>query len=133
MVFTSSQRDQLRTYFGFPLIWANANATFEGIMNAIDGLQDGGATEAAVIAVLNQLVALDAQIAANAQLMLATEVTNEVKIDAARNDAYLRTVVGPGLIHQLSIRFSMNPAEDYYAAAPVGGGGYTVMHKVPSL
>lgn len=131
--FTPTERDQLRTYFGFPRLWTNSNPIFEGVLNAIDGLfdtSDAGATQAAVRAVLVQLTNLDVTIANNTQLMLGTEVNAQIKVDAIRMDAYLRGVVGPALIHQLSMRMSINPAEDYYAQATVGSGGDVKMHRL---
>lgn len=131
MAFTDVQKDQIRTYMGMPRLFAQSNAVLENAMSAIENLStlDGGATETAVKTALTNIASIEAQILANSTLMLATEVMDEVKFDAIRNDAGLRKV-GRSYIHQLSIRLSMMPQEDYFAAAPVSNYPGIRMHDV---
>lgn len=135
--FTPTERDSLRTYFGFPKIWSNSNPIYEGVLNAIDGLYDDpsdlGATQAAVRSVLTQLLALDVQIQNNMNLMLATDVSQKVKFDAIRQDCYWRSVMGPALIRQLANRMSIDPATDYYSPANINPGSDIYMHRLRGL
>jgi hypothetical protein len=116
--FTPQERDQIRTYLMVPLVFSTPGALLEGVMDGINGLyntSDAGATQAAIRVVLAKLTALEAQIAVNEQLMLASEVVDEVKIDAARVLAILRYMEGPALISQLAQRCAFNPDANYFA------------------
>lgn len=116
--FTDVQRDQIRTYMGMPLLFRHANAILENAMSAIENAPDSGATFNAVAATLVLLQAVDTKIDQNSALGLATEVMDEVKYDAARNDLILRRI-GRGYIKRLSIHLSMDVATDYYSPANV--------------
>lgn len=131
MVFTDVQKDQIRTYMGMPRLFAQSNAVLENAIEAIQNLVsiDGGATETAMKTTLTKLAALESTLDANSTLMLATEVMDEVKFDAIRNDAGLR-MVGRALIHQLSTRLSMMPQEDYFGPATVSNYPGIRMHDV---
>jgi hypothetical protein len=59
--------------------------------------------------------------------MLATEVSDEVKFDAIRNDRGIRSV-GRALINQLATIFSMLPTKDYYSAAPLDQTGNVTLY-----
>ena len=123
--FSNAERDQLRTYFGYPKLFKSSNAVFENVLDAINGLydSDGGATQAACRNVMTQIVALEAQLQVLQSLMLASEVTERIKVDAIKNDMYIRTISGPALINQLRIRFSMRPAIDYFARVQMSEAG----------
>jgi hypothetical protein len=132
--FTNSERDYLRTLMGYPILFSSSNAVFENIMNSINGLYalDGGATQAAIRNVMSEIEALELQLQTLSNLMLATEVEQKVKIDAIRNDLYLRNVVGPALINQLSVRFSMYPAISYFSPVKISPAGDAIVHRVDS-
>ena len=128
MAFSNVQRDQIRTYMGMPKLFSQANAVLENAMDAIDGIADGGATEGAMVAVLNNLQAIDAQILANSNLMLATEVMDEVKFDAIRADLGLRKM-GRYLINQIAIPLSMPPAVDFFSSPTLNPTPDITMHQ----
>jgi hypothetical protein len=129
-----SERDYLRTLMGYPIIFSSSNAVFENVLNSINGLYalDGGATQAAMRVVIAEIQALEVQLQNLSNLMLATEVEGKVKIDAIRNDLYLRTITGPALINQLSIRMSMYPAIDYFAKVRISNAGDFIVHRTDS-
>lgn len=131
MSFTDTQKDQIRTYMCMPRLFSQSNSVLENAIAAIENLVsiDGGATETAMKAVLVKLAAVEVALDANSNLMLATEVMDEVRFDAIRNDAGIR-MVGRGLIHQLTIRLSMMAQEDYFGPAPVSSYPGIRMHDV---
>ena len=124
------ERARIRLYMGMPKLFSQSNSVLESAMNAIDGLtaQDGGATQARMVTALQQIDAINTQLIANSKLMLATEVSDEVKFDAIRNDAGLRKV-GRYLIHQIAIPLSMNPAVDFFSAPALNATPDIVMHR----
>ena len=132
--WTNQERDYLRTLMGYPILFSSSNAVFENVMNSINGLYalDQGATQAAMRVVIAEIQAVEVQLSILSNLMLATEVEAKVKIDAIRNDVYLRTITGPALINRLAIRFSMFPAQDYFARVPISSAGSTIVHRVDS-
>ena len=90
--YTDLQRVQLRGYMGMSKLFASSNAIFENVLNTIEGAIDDGSTFNQTITLLNQLLVIDQQIITNSTLMLATEVSDEVKFDAIRNDRGIRSV-----------------------------------------
>lgn len=126
MAFTNTEKDLLRTYMGFPKLWSQANSVFETIMDTIDGINDGGATEASIRAILTKLAAIETKLDVNSNLMLAHEVTDEVKYDGGRNAMLLRSE-GRKLIQQLSIRFSIRAGKDYFGNVQVHDYGFNSM------
>jgi len=120
MAFTNAQRADIRAYLGYSKLFESANSILENAMTTIDNLQDSGATQARMVNVLTQLNNLDTLIATNQNLMLATEVVNEVSFDAIRADAGYRRI-GRALISQLCIPLSMRPASDYYSPTAITG------------
>lgn len=130
MAFTADQRAQIRLYMGMPKLFSQSNPVLESAMDALDGLvnQDGGATQARMITALQQLDAINTQLIANSKLMLATEVMDEVKFDAIRNDAGIRKM-GRYLIQQIAIPLSMNPAVDFFGPPALNPTPDIVMHK----
>jgi|SRR5580692_4088634 hypothetical protein len=130
--FTFQERDYLRTLFGYPILFSSSNARFENTLNAIDGLYsfDNGATQAAIRTVIASIQALEVTLANLQNLMLSTEVEGKVKVDAIRQDIYQRTVTGPALINQISVRFSMLPATDYFARVKISNAGDTMTTRL---
>ena len=130
--FTPSERDYLRALFGSSKLFTSSNTQFENILNSIDGLYsdptDMGATQAAIRVTLGKLENLETQLTNLSNLMLATEVDNEVKVNAIKNDYYLRFVVGPALITQIANRISFPPLIPYFSPAEVSSAGASV-HK----
>lgn len=114
--FTDVQKDQIRTYMGMPLLFHKANSILENAISTIENADT--ATFNAVANTLVLLQAIDTKIDQNSALGLATEVMDEVKFDAARNDLILRRI-GRGYIKRLSIHLSMDVATDYYSPANV--------------
>lgn len=130
--FSFVQRDQIRTYMGMPKLFAQSNSMLENAISAIENIDDGGATFNAVAQVLVNLQNLDNQLITNSILMLATEVKDEIKFDAIRNDAGIRRVAR-AQIKQLSIRLSMDAMSDYYAAVSVDPSGSMKMFNDASM
>jgi hypothetical protein len=130
--FSPTERDYLRAIMGYPILFSSSNAVFENVMNSIDGLYslDGGATQTAIRSNMAFCQAVEAQIVNLQNLMLSSEITNEIKIDAIRNEAYLRFVVGPNYINKIAIRFSMWPSQAYFAAAPISPAGQAIIHRL---
>ena len=122
--FTGTERDYLRALFGVSRLFTSANSMFENLLNSIDGLYndsvDAGATQAAIRAVIVKLQAVDAQLSVLSNQMLGTAV-GDIKFDAQKNDWYLRNVVGPGLINQISQRISFNPLSNYFGTPTING------------
>src|ERR1017187_6603882 len=132
--WTFQERDYLRTLMGYPILFSSSNAVFENVLNSINGLYalDNGATQQAMRVVIAQLQALEVQLNILSNLMLATEVEAKVKIDAIRNDCYLRNITGPALINQLSVRMSMYPAIPYFNPVRISNAGDFVVHRTDS-
>jgi hypothetical protein len=125
--YTDLQRVQLRGFMGMSKLFASSNAIFENVLNTIEGDIDDGSTFNQTITLLTSLLALDARIATNSTLMLATQVTGEVLFDAIRADAGLRKI-GRALINQLATIFSMKPSKDYYGAAELDDTGNVTLY-----
>lgn len=130
--FTPTERDYLRTIMGYPILFSSSNAVFENVLNSIDGLYslDGGATQSAIRVVMANLQTLEQNLLNLQNLMLSTEVEGKVKVDAIRDDLYQRSIVGPALINQISVRLSMYPAIDYFAKVRISPAGDAIIHRV---
>lgn len=130
--FTPAERDFLRALFGSSKLFTSANSQFENILNSINGLYDDptdqGATQAAIRVTLGKITNVETQLTNLSNLMLGTEVDSEVKVNAIRNDYYLRFVVGPALITQIANRISFPPLIAYFSPAEVSSAGASV-HK----
>lgn len=121
--FSDSERAYLRRVMGYSKLFTSSNAIFENILNEIqDPNFDDGSTIADIRTIMAQLQSIDQQRLNNIPLGLATEITAEVRYDAARNDAFLKNV-GRSYIKQLAIIFSMKPAQDYYGRARTSTSG----------
>lgn len=124
--FTPQEKDLMRTYMMVPKVFSTPGALLEGIFDAIDGLyntDDAGATQAAIRTTLTNLQALEAQIATLQLLLLATDVENEVKLNASNALAVIRYQEGPALINQLASRLAFVPDRNYFEPTPVLGVG----------
>lgn len=134
--WTPAERDYLRALFGSSKLFTSSNTQFENILNSIDGLYsdptDQGATQAAIRVTLGKLSTVETQLSNLTNLMLGTEVDGEVKVNAIKNDHYLRFVVGPALITQIANRISFPPLIPYFSPAEVSPAGQAVVHKVDS-
>jgi hypothetical protein len=130
--FTPQERDYLRTIMGYPILFSSANAVFENVLNSINGLYalDGGATQQSIRNSMAALQTLETTLSNLQNLMLATSVEDKIKVDAIRNDAYLRAVSGPALINQIAIRLSMFPAQAYFNSVPISPAGQAIIHKL---
>ena len=130
--FTPQERDYLRTIMGYPILFSSANAVFENVLNSINGLYalDDGATQQSIRNSMAALQALEVTLSNLQNLMLGTEVADAVKVDAIREDAYLRAMTGPALINQIAIRLSMFPAQKYFQPVPISPAGQAVIHRL---
>lgn len=132
--FTPAERDYLRALFGSSKLFTSSNTQFENILNSIDGLYsdptDLGATQAAIRVTLGKITNVETQLTNLTNLMLGTEVDGEVKVNAIKNDYYLRFVVGPALITQIANRISFPPLIAYFNPADTSDGGKAVVHRV---
>lgn len=122
-IYTDLQRAQLRAYMGYSKLFTSSNTIFENVLDLIQSPAfDDGSTFNNTITLLGQLQQIDQARLNNQNLGLATEVSAAVKFDAARNDAILKSI-GRTYIKQLSIIFSMKPAQDYYGRATTDTSG----------
>jgi hypothetical protein len=130
--FSPTERDYLRAIMGYPILFSSANAVFENVLNSIDGLYslDGGATQTAIRQQMANCQGVEAQILNLQNLMLSSEITNEIKIDAIRNEAYLRYIVGPNYINKIAIRLSMWPSVAYFSQAQISPAGNALIHRL---
>lgn len=130
--WSPSERDYLRALFGSSKLFTSANTQFENILSSIDGLYsdptDQGATQAAIRVTLGKLATVESQLSILTNLMLGTEVEGAVKVNAIKNDYYLRFVVGPALITQIANRISFPPLIPYFSPAEISSAGASV-HK----
>jgi hypothetical protein len=132
--FTPSERDYLRALFGSSKLFTSSNTQFENILNSIDGLYsdptDMGATQAAIRVTLGKLEALEVQLTNLTNLMLGYEVGDSIKVNAIKNDYYLRFIVGPGLITQIANRISFPPLIPYFSPAEISSAGASVHRQI---
>jgi hypothetical protein len=130
--FTPSERDYLRALFGSSKLFTSSNSQFENILNSINGLYDDptdqGATQAAIRVTLGKLQYVETQLTNLTNLMLGLEVDGAIKVNAIKNDYYLRFVVGPAYITQIANRISFPPLITYFSPAEVSSAGASV-HK----
>lgn len=122
--YTDQQRAYLRAFMGYTKLFTSSNTIFENILDLIESVPafDDGATFNNTIILMNQILAIDVLRNNNQNLALGTQVSGKVTFDAARNDAVLKSI-GRTYIKQLSIIFSMKPAQDYYGRATTDTSG----------
>lgn len=132
--FSGAERDYLRALFGSSKLFSSSNSQFENVLNSINGLYDdptdGGATQAAIRVTLAKLAAIEVQLVNLSNLMLGTEVVGKVKVNAMKNDYYLRFIQGPALITQIANRLSFPPLIAYFSPASTQDGGQAIVHRI---
>jgi hypothetical protein len=97
---------------------------FENILDLIQSVPafDDGATFNETIVLMNNINNLEVLRLQNASLGFATESSTQTKVDAVRNNDFIMKI-GRSYIKQLSVIFSMKPAQDFYRAAPPDTSG----------
>lgn len=129
-----AERDYLRALFGSSKLFTSSNTQFENILNSIDGLYsdptDQGATQAAIRVSLGKISVVEIQLTNLTNLMLSSEVEGKVKINAIKNDYYLRFVVGPALITQIANRISFPPLIPYFSPSEISSAGASVHRQI---
>lgn len=132
--FTPSELDYLRALFGSSKLFTSSNSQFENILFSINGLYDDptdqGATQAAIRVTLSKLEAVEVQLTNLTNLMLGSEVEGKVKVNAIKNDYYLRFIVGPSLITQIANRISFPPLIPYFSPADISSAGASVHRQI---
>lgn len=132
--FTGAERDYLRALFGSSKLFSSSNSQFENILFSIDGLYsdptDMGATQAAIRVSMSKLQAIEVQLTNLTNLMLSSEVEGKIKVDAIKNDYYLRFVAGPALITQIANRISFLPLIPYFSPPEISSAGAAVHRLV---
>jgi hypothetical protein len=131
--WTPAEEDKLRALFGSSKLFSSSNSQFENILASINGLydtDDAGATQAAIRSTLTQIAALEVQLQNLIPLMLSSEVESKIKVNAIKNDNYLRFVVGPALINQIAVRISFPPLIPYFSPASTQNCGQAIVHKI---
>ena len=132
--FTGAERDKLRALFGSSKLFTSANSQFENILNSINGLYDDpsdqGATQSAIRVSLSKIVDVETQLTNLTNLMLSSEVEGKIKVNAIKNDHYLRFVVGPALIQQIALRISFPPLLPYFSPAEISSAGASVHRQI---
>ena len=133
MSLSNSQKALIRQYMCVTVLGATigTNNVFENTLNSVDSITDGGATVALIITALTNIQTVETQIQANSQLFLASDVTGEVKVDAARADAMLRKV-GSAYINQLAIPLGIRPVARYFYPLPADDSGDFHLHNFGS-
>jgi hypothetical protein len=126
-LFSESERDQIRTYLGFPRLFLSANPYLESAITTLQPISEGGSapdssTENAVRAVLLQLTALDGYIS-NVLSQVVNLAVYEVPVSLS-NGATLkqdyRTVLatwkreGTNQIQKIANRLGIQPIRPYY-------------------
>lgn len=131
--FTPAERDKLRALFGSSKLFTSSNSQFENVLNSINGLYDDptdiGATQAAIRITLGKIATIETQLDNLSNLMLGSMVEGKIKVNAIRNDYYLRFVFGPALITQIANRISFNPLIAYFSPVSIQDGGNAIVHR----
>jgi len=122
MAFTEADRVQIRKYLGYPQIWLQADPRLEAAVQNIQSISDGGtrpnpspsAAETDAKAEITILQNIDAAIT-NLATFKGGYGVDEVKVDAAREDARLRAV---GRMHssRLAHMFDTEVQKDVWSA-----------------
>lgn len=135
MAFTEAQRDQIRSYLGFPRLYISANPFLEQAITTIQPLSEGGSApdasiENAVIVALGQIAAIDQNlnnIQANITLLAATDVPTTMSSGAILKQDYTRVLrtlrrEGTNLIMKVAIRLGVQPLRPYFYSDGLGAG-----------
>lgn len=135
MAFTEFQRDQIRSYLGFPRLYISANPFLESAITSIQPISEGGSSpdasiENAVIAAINQVADVDGYIQSlEAQLinLAVTEVPVSLSNGATMKQDYARAIFilkrqGTDVIQKFAIRLGVQPIRPYFYSDGLGGG-----------
>lgn len=127
MSFTESERDQIRTYLGFPRLFISANPFLESAMTSLQSTAQGGSypdntAELAVRAALQSINAVDGYITAVGQqtINLAVyEIPVSLSNGAVLKQDYRQTLStlrreGTNQIMKIAIRLGVQPIRPYF-------------------
>lgn len=127
MAFSEIERDEMRTYLGFPKLWQSANPFFESAMTSIQSLADGGSYpdstgENACRAAIAAISALDGYITTIGQQMInlaVYEVPVSLSNGATLKQDYRSALStmrreGTNQIMKLAIRLGVQPIRPYF-------------------
>ena len=135
MAFTEFERDEIRTYLGFPRLYISANPFLESAMTTIQSVADHGSApdssiENAVRIALQAINSIDGYIIALGQqtINLAVfEVPTSLSSGAVLKQDYRMALStlrreGTNLIMRISIRLGVQPLRPYFYSDGLGGG-----------
>lgn len=135
MAFTEANRDQIRTYLGFPKLYISANPFLESAITAIQTVAEGGSQpdasiENAVLAALTQLNNIDgyiSQIQQNIVNLAVTEVPVSLSNGATLKQDYARAIAilrreGTNTINEIAFRLGVKPLRPFYYSDGLGNG-----------
>jgi hypothetical protein len=125
--FTEDQKVKIRKYLGFSKLFASANPLLEGAIGAIEELNDGGAAVNDMTDALTKISTIESQITTAQSVLLAWEVTGEIKVDAARALQALRKE-GQTMINTLSFAFGIKPFRRYFYPSDTDSSGDFYLH-----
>lgn len=135
MAFTEFQRDQIRSYLGFPRLYISANPFLESAITAIQTISEGGSSpdasiENAVIAAIARVAAIDGYIA-NIETQMINLAVYEVPVSLS-NGAVLKQDYrmalstlrreGTNVIQSFAIRLGVQPLRPYFFSDGLGSG-----------
>ena len=135
MAFTEFERDEIRTYLGFPRLYISANPSLESAITTIQPISDGGSPPDASIvnafrAALQIIAAADGYISALGQQAINLAVY-EVPVSLS-NGAVLKQDYRMALatirreatnqIMKISIRLGVQPLRPYFYSDGLGAG-----------
>lgn len=115
MALTDAQRTQVRRYLGVSLIvrdaaWVEADT----VLDTLDGLSDGGATEDHVVALLDALALIETQMTESRDLAMSRDAGGGVSVDYGRRIAVLG-MEGRRLVGQLADVLQYPPRRDVFS------------------
>jgi hypothetical protein len=126
MAFTDPEKAQIRKWLGFPAIFHFRDPRLESAIDAVSAIEDGGATEDEVQALLVKLAAIETKIEA-ALDCLGTVQVDKIMTDNARAIAVLESR-GRKLCGRLSVVLGLNGfvMRDAFSSAELQPGGSEV-------
>ena len=114
MALTNSQRAQVRRYLGFSLTAQGSVSLFESALDGLDTADDGGATEALVVGMLEDLADIETDINTFRHLAMAAEAGDGVSVDYARAVAVSK-IDGWRLARQIGDVIGVEPIRNVFA------------------
>lgn len=129
MAFTELDRVNIRHYLGYSSVFLQVDSRLESAITALQSVADGGTrptsdAETSAKALLTELADIDTKIKALRDQQAATEVIGEMKLDAAREQARLRSE-GRVYVHRLARMVDTLPRADAFGPAP----GFASSHE----